>query len=460
MKSITIGDGITVLPEYLFSPELPFADARTELETVIIGKSVQTIGDYAFNRCTGLKNIVVDPENPYLKVEKKGLYSKDGKKLYAYPVAADGEPVIADGTQKISPAVFACSHVTKIEIPASVTALSGALFENCDKLEKFTFAENSQCIRTEPSRSWVYESTEDGGIFYGCKRLKEVRFGEKFQRLAPNTFNGSGVRSIYLGKDFQGVGSTKLNNIFYWSGDSNHSVFPNIQKIEISKENRNFEIKNGALLSKDGKKLYYYLPERKNKSYTVVASVRTIVPYAFCENKYLQKVHTGKNTRIIKSKAFDGCKKLKKVYIGDNTKAIGRSAFAECKNLEKISLGKKIENLKDGAFSACEKLATITHLEKVRKIEKNALNGTKIIYLPNWLTHEHWKIPRGKVMYVYTKSGSKKTTWSIIKGEKCVKILKRYKNSARIKVKFQKKGYVVIQAKQGNKKMIDDFKIK
>lgn len=470
LKSITIGDGITSLPEHLFSTEFPFGDTNSNLETVILGKSVQRIGDYAFNRCTGLKNIVVDPENPYLKIEKKGLYSKDGKKLYAYPVAADGEPVIADGTQKISPAVFACSHVTNIEIPASVTALSGDLFADCNKLEKLTFAENSQCTQTEHSQGWYYEFYNyNGGTFAGCTRLKEVRFGENFQKLAPETFHGSGVRSVYLGKAFQGItkmGSTKLDNIFYWEGyeeegdvTKNHSVFPQI-KIELSKENKNFKIKNDALLSKDGKKLYYYLPDRKNKSYTVPASVETIVQKAFCENKYLEKVNTGKNTKIIKSCAFESCEKLKEVHIGNNTTTIGTCAFISCPKLKKVSLGKKMKTLKNGAFADCEKLTAITNLEKIKTIEKGALIGTKIVYLPDWLTHEHWKIARGEVMYFYTKAGSKKTTWSVTKGKKCVKILKRYKNSARIKVKFQKKGYIVIQAKQGNKKIKDDFKVK
>lgn len=439
-KSVTVGNGITALPEKLFCPDAEglFFQACGALETISLGKSVRTIGDYAFYRCKSLKNIIVDPENPYLKIERKGLYSKDGKTLYAYPVAAEGEPVIADGTQKISPVVFAFSHVTNMEIPASVEALSGGLFEECEKLEKLTFAKNANCIRTESTKTWSGDGYKRS-MFWKCKNLKEVRFGEKFQQLAPDTFKNSALRSVYFGKAFQGIAKnnkTKAGKVFYDENPeeiSDDLIFPGLEKIEISKQNKNFKVKNAALLSKNGKKLYYYPTARKNKSYTVPASVNTITKGAFYRNKYLQQVHTGKNTKTIGKFAFEYCTKLKKVF-----------------------LGKKVKTLKVGAFEDCHKLTTIVNLEKVKKIEGDALKATDIIYVPDWTTHEYPATVRGNVMYFYM-TGSKKTTWRVIKGKKRVKILKRYKNSARIKVKFKKKGYVAIQAQQGSKKIKYDF---
>lgn len=432
LKSITFGDGVTTLPRLLFYIEF----ACTELETVILGKSIRTMEDYAFYDCSGLKNIVLDPENPYFKIEKKGLYSKDGKKLYAYPVAADGEPVIVPGTREIAPDVFAYSHMTSIEIPASVKALSGGLFHHCEQLKKLTFAENSQCVRTETSIVWG-DDLDTNGIFAYCTQLKEVRFGENFKQLAEDTFNKSAVRSIYLGKSFRGtVKSGKVCKMFAWYGEWTHSVFSAVEKIEVSKQNKYYKVKKGALLSKDGKKLYAYPGGRKNRSYTVPASVEIIAEHAFCSQMYLRKVHTGKNTKIV-----------------------GICAFNECMELKKVSLGKKTKTIKSGAFESCYKLSVIVGLEKVKKIGEDALWKTNIIYMPRWDANRNPPIARGDVMYIYMAAGSEKTTWSVTKGDKRVKILKRYKNSNRIKVKVKKKGYVVIQARQGSKKTECDFNI-
>nr|MDE6568295.1 leucine-rich repeat domain-containing protein [Lachnospiraceae bacterium] len=164
--------------------------------------------------------------------------------------------------------------------------------------------------------------------------------------------------------------------------------------------------------------------------------VETIAGYAFCSQKYLRKVHTGKNTKIV-----------------------GKCAFDACMELKKVSLGKKTKTIKSGAFQRCYKLSTIVDLEEVKKIGEDALWSTNIIYMPRWDANRNPPIARGDVMYIYMAAGSKKTTWSVTKGDKRVKILKRYKNSNRIKVKVKKKGYVVIQARQGSKKTECDFYI-
>lgn len=430
--SVTVGDGITILPEKLFCPneEGLFFEICSPLETISLGKSVKTIGDYAFYRCKSLKNITVDPDNPYLKIEQKGLYSKDGKKLYAYPVAADGEPVIADDTQKISPAVFAFSHVTNMEIPASVEALSSGLFEECTSLKKLSFAENSNCIRTKSTNTWSGDKY-DRSMFWKCTSLQEVRFGEKFQHLAADTFENSALRSVYFGKAFRGITDNHTYGKVFYNLDSGDSIFPNLEKIEVSKQNKKFMVKNAALLSRDGKILYFYPTARKNKSYTVPASVNTIRKGAFYKNKYLQKVHTGKNTTTIESSAFDGSIKLTKVYLGRKTNLIQSEAFRSCARLSKI-----------------------VNLEKVKKLRIYALDGTKIMYVPDWAAHEYsqMEVPPGKIAYLYAKNNKQKATWRITKGKNCIKILKRYKNSTRIKVKFKKKGYIGIQVKQGNAK--------
>lgn len=439
IKHIIFGTGITKLSGGTFGYlEGGYNIEAVVLETVTLGKSIQTIADYTFEYyASTVKNIEVDPENPYFKVEEKGLYSKDGKRLYAYPAAAEGEAMLLPGTEELAPAAFAYSHITKIEIPASVKALSRRLFTHCEQLEELTFAKNSQCVRTELN----YVNVTDGpsnATFSDCPRLTEVRFGENFKKLAADTFYGSEVQSVYFGKSFRGVTTRegKASKVFCDSisdGDP-YPVFYAPQKIEVSKQNPYFKTKNGVLLSKDGKKLYAYPGGRKNTSYTLPASVEIITERAFFGHRYLGTVHAGKNITTI-----------------------GKWAFEDCYNLKKVSLGKKIKTLKAGAFEDCHKLTTIVNLEKVEKMGEDALSYTGIIYF-NQVMNKDSTAFRGNAMSFYMPAGRWKTTWSVTKGKKRVKILAR--SSARLKLEFKKKGKVTIQARQGSKKIKHWFYIK
>lgn len=431
IRKVVIGDEITGIYESFFQ-------SMKWIEEVEIGAKVADIQQYAFMHCPAIRQITLSPANPYLKIVNRGLYSADGKTLYLYPPACDEqEMVIASGTQKVCAGAFAYSHLKKITIPASITALSEGMFRDCTQLEEVIFAKGSKCKQTK------YSGTA-GGTFEGCAKLKKLKFGEKFQWITPRAFKKcTSLNSIYLGKSFQGFLSYgDVGKGFQCSSDYDYGniIFPALEKIRISGQNKVYRTKNNVVFSKNGKKLYYYPIARKGKSYRVPNSVKEIVFNAFYGNQNLQFVHTGKNTTTI-----------------------GLDAFCDAAKLSRVEFGKKLRTLKMGAFGGCSKLKSIKNLDRVTSLDRDPLSGSQV-YLILWDDSRYdTQGQPGKTMTFYLPASyrGKDIQWSVVSGKKYVKIAKRYAVGNKVTVKIKqsakpkKSGKVTkskVQAKVGKKK--------
>ena len=124
-------------------------------------------------------------------------------------------------------------------IPKSVKEITNCAFSGMRSLKKVTIPSGIKKI----SRS----------MFYGCRKLQTVNLPKKLQEFD---------KSVFLD-------------------------CPAIKTMKISKSNKQIQIKNGAVLSKDGTRLIWILPTRKN--YTIPRKVNTIAGCAFedCEVKNL-----------------------------------------------------------------------------------------------------------------------------------------------------------------------------
>lgn len=431
IRKVVIGDEITGIYESCFRFMLK------KLEEVEIGANVAEIQKYAFLDCPSIRQITISPQNPYFKIVNHGLYSADGETLYLYPPALEEEKaVIASGTRKIREGVFACSRLKKITIPASVTALSDGMFLNCKQLEEVTFAKGSNCRQT------MY-SYAAGGTFEGCGKLKKLEFGEKFQWITPNAFRGcTSLKTVYLGKSFRGFQNFygKDKEFFSQDEDCENSVFPALEQIRISPQNKIYRVKNNVVFSKNDKKLYYYPIARKGKSYKVPNSVTKIAAYAFYGNQNLQFVYTGKNTTTI-----------------------GYNAFYSAKNLSSMEFDKKMRTLESECFSGCSKLKKIKNLDQIKSLEDGVLSGSQV-YLIIWDDSLYDTLGKpGKTMTFYLPKSyrGKDIRWSVVSGKKHVKIAKKYAVGNKVTVKIlksarpKKPGKTTkskVQAKVGKKK--------
>lgn len=419
VRKVVIGNGISGIYQSFFQ-SLP------NLEKVELGSGVREIQDYAFLFCPMLRTITLDPANSNLKVVNQGIYSHDGTKLYAYPVADTSQVIIAPGTKTCNPCVFADGKMEKVTIPASITALSSGMFLRCENLKTVHFAKNSQCKKTE-YQGMCY------GVFEKCGKLQKVIFGERLETLSPAVFSGcTSLKELYLGKAFRGFSmyaSSKITKTFISCGnESTETVFSALEKIKIAKNNKVYQSKNNVVFSKNGKKLYYYPTCRKGKFYQVPASVTVIADYAFMDNQTLRSVHTGKNTVTISYYAFSDSKKLSKVIFGEKTKKLEEFSFSYCKNLK-----------------------VAKNLEYVKVIYNNALLWSQVYLITADIRDVTYGVI-GKNMTLYLPASKQKFRWKILSGKNKVNIVKRYPHSNRITLRVKKKGKVKIQAVAGRKK--------
>lgn len=102
------------------------------------------------------------------------------------------------------------------------------------------------------------------------------------------------------------------------------SNFSKLKKIVIDKDNKYFKVKNGAVLSKDGKIFYGTLTIKG--TYRIPAGVSRINDRAFAYSA------------------------VKKIILPSTCKKIGARAFYRCKNLKTVKNIKKVKKIGKGAF--------------------------------------------------------------------------------------------------------------
>ena len=110
------------------------------LTSVIIPNSVTSIGLYAFSGCTGLTSIVVAVDNPNYSSIGPLLLNKNGTELIAVP-SASGDFTIPDSVTSIADSAFQfCTGLTSIIIPNSVTSIGSNAFNYCSSLTSIVVA--------------------------------------------------------------------------------------------------------------------------------------------------------------------------------------------------------------------------------------------------------------------------------------------------------------------------------
>lgn len=130
LKSISIPNSVTSIGDCTFW-------GCTGLTSAIIGNSVTSIDAQTFYHCTNLKEIIVDSSNPNLLSLDGVLFSKDKTKLITYPNAKlNTLYMIPNSVTTIGNAAFdSCTGLTSVTIGNIVTFIGDGAFENCSELK-------------------------------------------------------------------------------------------------------------------------------------------------------------------------------------------------------------------------------------------------------------------------------------------------------------------------------------
>ena len=183
-----------------------YSDEDTEITNLIIPNSATSIGNYAFEGCSGLTSVTI-PNS----VTSIGNYAFEGCSGLTSVTIPNSVTSIGDG------AFMNCSGLTSVTIPNSVTSIGNYAFSYCSGLTSVTI---SNSVTSIGNYAFQYCSgltsvtipnsvTSIGwGAFSGCKGLTSVTIPNSVTSIRFNAFDGcSGLTSVTIPNSVTSIGA-------------------------------------------------------------------------------------------------------------------------------------------------------------------------------------------------------------------------------------------------------------
>ena len=246
-------------------------DQCSGLTSVTIPNSVTTIGEEVFGNCSRLNSVIVDKNN--------GTYdSRD-----------NCNAIIKTSTNKL---IVGCKNTT---IPNSVTSIGDRAFYGCSELTSVTIPNSVTSIGES--------------AFYGCSGLTSAIIGNSVKSIGESAFDScSGLTSVTIGNSVKSIGEGAFR---YCSGLTSVTI-PN----------------SVTFIGEDACSGL--------TSVTIGNSVTSIGQEAFCGCSGLTSVTIPNAVISIGYGAFSDCSGLTSVTIGNSVTSIGEIAFYGCSGLTKL----------------------------------------------------------------------------------------------------------------------------
>lgn len=296
--------GITsaVLPEGLAEIGQAAFSGCGALKKVTIPSTLEKLGTGVFSDCDVLKTLSVSGKNQTYRTEKNMIYSLDGT-LLADAGAASGSVEVAEGTETIAVCAFeGNTKITSVTMPDTVKTVKNGAFLGCKKLKNVVFGNGLTKL-------------EDSS-FAKCTKLKAITLPDSVKKIGKNAFYlCSSAKTLMLGENVSSIGS---------------HAFAECEAVT--------SVKIPGTISHIGASAFY-----QDSSLSVVEfgegmeSIGTQA-FAYCD---LRSVILPESLVSIKNAAFQGNRYLEKVWIPAMTSEISDNVFASCKNLTDLQVSEE-----------------------------------------------------------------------------------------------------------------------
>ena len=254
-------------------------DTEIVIPATYNGRSVTSIGGYAFSDCASLTSIT-----------------------------------IPDGVKSIGDSAFkGCESLTSITIPESVTSISDYAFNRCMSLTSITIPESVTSIG-----NWAFNGCESltsitipesvtsigSGAFEGCESLTSITIPESVTSIGRSAFSGcESLTSITIPESVTSI------------GDFAFSICVSLTSITIPESVTS--IGNGA-----------FSGCMSLTSITIPDGVKSIGDWAFMGCESLTSITIPESVTSIGDSAFQGCMNLTSITIPESVTKMGREVFS------------------------------------------------------------------------------------------------------------------------------------
>ena len=268
---------------------------RVGCSTTVIPESVTSIGDAAFNNCTGLTSITI-PE---------GVTSIGNNAFYCTGLTSVSIP--GSVTSIGNGAFNSCTDLTSVTIPGSVTSIGNSAFYTCTDLTLVTISEGVTSIETS--------------AFGYCTKLTSITIPESVTSIGNNAFYGTGLTSVTIPEGVANIGDRAFSNC------------KALTAIAVATGNPTYDSRNNCNA----------IVETSTHTLRVGCSTITIP----------------EGVTSIGNHAFHGCAGLTSVTIPEGVTSIGDHAFSNCTSLTSVTIPEGVASIGDHAFSLCTGIETI-----------------------------------------------------------------------------------------------------
>ncbi len=326
LAEVTIPNSVTSIGDGTF--------AEGSFFTITVPNGVTNIGAQAFFS-VNLRSINVDPANGFYSSLDGILFDKDKTSLIQVPVGAGlGSYTIPDTVTSIGDWAFQfCSSLTNIIIPTSVTNIAEGVFWNCHSLKSVAipnsvihlgagaFLFTSLTEITIPNRIASIENDT-----FAASGLTSVSIPNGVTNIGDGAFADCPLTNVVLPNNLISIGdvafsSTSLRSITIPSrvtsiGDGPFSYCTNLTAILVDPLNSVYSSVEGVLFNRTS--LIQYPVGNRSANYRIPNSITGIRDSAFRGCRFLISVTIPGGVTSIEAAAFVDCGNLTKIYFQGN----------------------------------------------------------------------------------------------------------------------------------------------
>jgi len=413
ITSITIGEGITSIPEHAFGDAIYNNLTSITIPTTLKEVTSAVSGYDNFYYCKKLKKVYIKDLAAYCAIDWKGwgVPTKHGADLYLNGKRVT-DLVIPEGVTAIHDSAFYnCKSLKSVTIPASMTSIDARAFAGCDNLTRITFSGNSNLKEISYYAVFPKSITEiritDLAAWCNAHRSGTTRYSQDVALVLNGTqvkdlVIPDGVSSIsqYLFYDVGGLTSvtvpesvTSISSYAFPKGITIKGYAGSAAE-QYAKQNAHTFVSLTPVKPPETTAETTQKPESApeptptptpEEDDTVAFSFGDNVIWAFSKKKgTLEIVGNGDMPDADTLPWYAYKDDIRTVTIADGVTSICRGAFLECTALEKVSISDSVSNIGEAAFYGCTSLKTVSLPQQLYEIKKNTFlrSGLETINIP------------------------------------------------------------------------------
>ena len=319
--------------------------------------SVTSIGEYAFEECSGLTSINLSDNIKYIE---EGAF-KNCSSLTSITIPNN---VTSIGKNAFS----GCSGLTSINLSDNIKYIREGAFSRCSGLTSIVVSNGNEKYDSRNNCNAIIEKSSNM-LIAGCRNT-----------IIPNNVTGignyafygcSGLTSITIPDGVTSIG----NNAFYGCSG--------LTSIVVSNGNEKYDSRNNcnAIIEKSTNKLIAGC-----RNTIIPNNITSIGSGAFSDCSDLTSITIPDGVTSIENDAFHGCSGLTSINIPNNVTSIGSGAFQNCSSLTSITIPDGVTRIWDLTFQRCSSLTSITIPDGVTSIGLQAFyacHSLTSINIPN-----------------------------------------------------------------------------